>query len=311
MSNKLVSVVIPTYKRSDMLGRAIKSVLRQTYSNIEVLVVSDNEPDDEYTAAALKLVESLGDDRVKLITQEHHKNGAAARNAGIKASSGDYIAFLDDDDFWDEGKIEKQVIELETLDNTWGGVSCKNKVYKNGKLIRLQQGYKSGKLYKKLLMRRVEVSTDTILLRRDALFDSGLYDENLLRHQEVQLLTRFTYKYKLRLLDSFLVNVDIGDSQNRPDPEKLRNINAMYQKSVSDIIDTLTPSEKKAVKLMNRFEVGGLYIRQGQKLKGLKDMLCVLQSPKATASAIALVLRKIKCARDAKKYPEQNMPEIG
>ena len=61
MENPLVSIIIPTYKRSEKLSRAVKSVLNQTYKNIEVLVVSDNEPDDEFTAQALKVVESYHD----------------------------------------------------------------------------------------------------------------------------------------------------------------------------------------------------------------------------------------------------------
>lgn len=99
MKQSLVSIIIPTYKRATMLHRAIASVLEQTYHNIEVLVVSDNEPNDEFTAKARETVESFNDSRVKLITQERHINGAVARNVGIKASKGEYITFLDDDDF--------------------------------------------------------------------------------------------------------------------------------------------------------------------------------------------------------------------
>jgi glycosyltransferase involved in cell wall biosynthesis len=309
-NNPLVSIIIPTYKRSEKLSRAILSVLKQSYSNIEVLVVSDNEPDDEYSKNAQMTVDSFKDNRVKLVLQEHHKNGAAARNCGIKASKGELIAFLDDDDFWDRDKLEKQVRVIADLDDSWGGVSCLNKIYKGGKLIRLQQGYKSGKLYKKLLMRRVEVSTDTILLRRKALFDAGLFDENLLRHQEVQLLTNFTYKYKLFLLNEYLVNVDIDDTNNRPDPEKLRNVKRLYLQSVKDVISSLPVRTQKDIELMNKFEVGGLYIRQGNRKAGIAECACVLRSPTAFFNASAMVLRKIRASRTAKAYPNKDMPII-
>lgn len=72
MKTTLVSIIIPTYKRATMLHRAILSTLEQTYKNIEVLVVSDNEPDDEFTVKARETVESFNDSRVRLITQEKH-----------------------------------------------------------------------------------------------------------------------------------------------------------------------------------------------------------------------------------------------
>mgnify|MGYP000267269811 FL=1 len=84
-------------------------------------MVSDNEPDDEYTVKACEIVNSFCDKRVRLITQDRHINGAVARNVGIKASQGVYISFLDDDDYIDKDKIEKQVELLSTLDKTVGG----------------------------------------------------------------------------------------------------------------------------------------------------------------------------------------------
>lgn len=105
----LVSVIIPTYKRADKIERAIESVLNQTYQKLEVLVVNDNEPGDEYTLKLEEIISSIKDPRVSLIHQEKHINGAAARNTGIRASKGEYIAFLDDDDTWIKNKIEKQI----------------------------------------------------------------------------------------------------------------------------------------------------------------------------------------------------------
>ena len=91
----LVSVIIPTYKRADKLMRAVNSVCSQTYKNIEVLVVNDNENDDQYTLALQQMFASVTDPRVRLVFQPKHINGAAARNAGIRQARGEYIAFLD------------------------------------------------------------------------------------------------------------------------------------------------------------------------------------------------------------------------
>ena len=105
----LVSVIIPTYKRADKLLRAINSVCNQTYENLEILVVNDNENDDQYTKELLVLFENITDPRVRLVFQERHINGAAARNAGIKKAKGEFIAFLDDDDIWMENKVQRQI----------------------------------------------------------------------------------------------------------------------------------------------------------------------------------------------------------
>lgn len=294
VEENLVSVIIPTYKRSLKLSRAIKSVLNQTYSNVEVLVVSDNEPHDEFTLEAQKIVDSFRDSRVRLVVQDHHKNGAAARNAGIKASTGEYVAFLDDDDFWDKEKLELQVPILNSLDDTWGGVSCKNKIFKNGKLTHLQLGYKSGYLFKKILLRMMEVSTDTILLRKRCLVETGMFDESLLRHQEVQMLAFFTQKYKIKLLDKYLCNVDIDDNQNRPNPEKLKKIKKDFLKAVEPITDTMSFYHRYSMKLIHRFELGGIYYLSGDKWHGFIYSVPVLLSPTATYVAARKLFRRWK-----------------
>ena len=297
----LVSVIIPTYRRSEKLPRAIKSVLNQTYSNVEVLVVSDNEPDDEYTAEAKRIVDSFNDTRLKLVTQIHHKNGAAARNAGIKASTGNYIAFLDDDDFWDKEKLALQVPVLDSLDSSFGGVSCLNKIFMNGKLNCVQLGYRSGYLYKRILLCMLAVSTDTVVLRREALFDAGLYDENLLRNQEVQLFTFFTSKYKIKLIDKYLCNVDIDDNRNRPTPEKYINIKENFFKSVSPIVLKFNWFMRYNIRVINFFEVGGLYALRGEYLNALKYILPLFVAPIALFSAMRRLWRR----RKSEKIPTE------
>lgn len=291
-NNPLVSVIIPTYKRSEKLGRAIKSALNQTYSNIEVLVVSDNEPDDEYSLIAKNVVDSFNDTRVRLVLQEHHKNGAAARNAGIKVSSGELIAFLDDDDFWDKEKLEIQVPILLSLDDSWGGVSCFNKIFKNGKLLSMKSKYDSGYLYKSILLRRLEVSTITVLLKKQCLIETGMFDETLKRNQEVQMLTFFTHKYKLFLIEKHLCNVDIDDVQNRPSPEKYKQVKKDFFKAVDPILRTLSSYTRLSIFLSNKFELGGLYFLNGKYLKGLANCLPVILSPLALQSALTRICRR-------------------
>ncbi len=103
----LISIVIPTYNRSKDLKRALNSVMGQTYSNWEAIVV-DNHSDDDTE----KVIKSFGSKKIKMI--KIHNNGviAASRNMGIQVSKGEYIAFLDSDDWWMANKLEESVKKI-------------------------------------------------------------------------------------------------------------------------------------------------------------------------------------------------------
>ncbi|MGB3624622.1 MAG: glycosyltransferase family 2 protein, partial [Henriciella sp.] len=100
----LVSVVIPTYNRARTLRRAVESVLRQSYTNLELIVVDDASTDD--TKAVLS---SINDPRMRVITYEFNRGCAAARNIGARDARGEYLAFQDSDDEWLADKLSKQV----------------------------------------------------------------------------------------------------------------------------------------------------------------------------------------------------------
>lgn len=295
-----------------MLQRAISSCLEQTYRNIEVLVVSDNDPNDEFTAQARETVEKFNDNRLRFITQQKHINGAVARNVGIKSSKGEYISFLDDDDYIDANKIERQVEVLSKLDSTWGGVCCRYKAYLNGELVEVASPFKSGYVYKKEMMSLLRTQTNSLLLRRDALFDAGLFDESLLRNQDVQLITCFTYKYKLMFMDEFLNNLDHDDKQNRKRPEQMMEVRKAFLKSVEDIYNTLSPLEKYRLKMLDYFNNGALYIMDGQYAKGLFMCALTIFCPSALYFSVKKVIDKKKMQRVAKQmslsdlYPYRN-----
>ncbi len=118
----LVSVVIPTYCRPDLVSVAIRSVLAQSYSNLEVLAVSDG-PDAATQTAVSVLAEADG--RVRYIELPENVGPAQARNAGVLAAKGEWIAFLDDDDQWLEAKLEHQMA-LADPSNPTVMISCRS-----------------------------------------------------------------------------------------------------------------------------------------------------------------------------------------
>ena len=292
----LVSVIIPTYRRAERLTRAVDSVLKQTYSNFEVLLINDNEPGDPFTEELQQRTEPFQHDpRFQLIIQERHTNGAAARNVGIRRARGEYIAFLDDDDWWEPGKLEEQVRELESLSPEWGGVSCKYTLYdRNNKVLGRTKKYRDGYIYKDILNLLSDVATGTLLLRHEALDEAGYFDETLSRHQDLQLLVFFTSKYKLKQLDRYLHCVDVSDAQNRPDPEKLIKAKKAFFKSVAPVMETLSKSDRKCIYAMHRYELGYIYLKNGNKKKGLRCCLAVLGSPKALVAAFKKTVGKLR-----------------
>lgn len=103
-TNPLVSVVIPTYNRADVVGRAINSALAQSHSNLEIIVADNASSDD-----TAEIVNSITDKRVKFIRHDVNKGPGASRNTGLRNSTGDYIAFLDSDDEWLPEKVTSQL----------------------------------------------------------------------------------------------------------------------------------------------------------------------------------------------------------
>jgi glycosyltransferase involved in cell wall biosynthesis len=102
----LVSVIIPTYNRAGVICKSIDDVFRQTYKNIELIVIDDGSTDD--TQATLRRYGS----RIRWFTQAN-SGPSAARNRGLEVSRGDIIAFQDSDDLWEPTKLERQVRIME------------------------------------------------------------------------------------------------------------------------------------------------------------------------------------------------------
>ena len=135
MFKELVSVIIPTYNRYEVLFRAIDSVVNQNYKNIEIIVVDDNYNNLELrNKIEFKIKNEYSN--VKYIIPDEHLGGALARNLGVENSAGEYLAFLDDDDEYTSDKVSKQ-LELfnKSKDDRLALVYCYGDVIYPGGLI--------------------------------------------------------------------------------------------------------------------------------------------------------------------------------
>lgn len=130
--NELISIIIPTYKRSDLLERAIFSVLKQDYLNFEIVIVDDNASELEHRKCTKYVVEKLNNNRIKLINNKENLGGARSRNEGVKHASGKYICFLDDDDEYYENKLSRQLEYYKSIQarvDNLGMVYCQYDIY--------------------------------------------------------------------------------------------------------------------------------------------------------------------------------------
>lgn len=203
----LISCVIPTHNRASKVINAIESALSQSYQNIEVLVVDDQSKDH-----TKEVVESVcqKDNRVKYLLNPN-KGANNARNFGITNARGEYIAMLDDDDIWDQTKLEKQIDVFKRLGKEYGVVYCtmERKSFK-GKSIRRHPSnlsrVKNGNILNRLLKRNF-ITTSSLLVKAEAFKKSGMFNPVYKSFQDWELLTRIAIDYHFFYINEVLVYV--------------------------------------------------------------------------------------------------------
>ncbi len=180
-------MVIPTYNRAGTILRAVNSVLGQTHSDFEVIVVDDGSSDD--TAG---LLAGIGDNRVRLLRHDRNRGAAAARNTGVAAAAGEFVAFLDSDDAWLPQKLAVQLVALRAA-HPDQAVSC------HGVLMHLldhqverEQPLENSEDWLLRLTLDCNLSPGTTqLARRDVFARIGFLDETLPRFEDWDWLLRY------------------------------------------------------------------------------------------------------------------------
>lgn len=210
MNSPLVSVVIPTYNRADLVGKAIESVLKQTYKNLELIVVDDASTDDTE-----RVVTGYNDDRLQYVQHETNKHVSAARNTGVDIASGEYIAFLDDDDEWLETKLEKQVSKAERTSDRVGLIYCWMDYYDGDTVVRECHPTIVGDIFEETLGRQPLGNISTWLVKADVFDSVGVFDEDIKRGNDGDFLRRVCCKYHVAKVPEMLTVYNIGHSSER------------------------------------------------------------------------------------------------
>lgn len=197
-----ISVIIPTYNRANLIKQSIISVLKQTLSPVEIIVVDDFSTDN-----TAEIIKSIEDSRVKYIKNYRKKGANGARNSGILQAKAPYIAFQDSDDIWMPTKLEKQskvMIENPQYDMCFCSIMTDSKIEKT---IIPEKKVEMKKIQQELLNRNF-ISTQTIFVKT-RVAQEILFDEDLKRLQDWDFNIRISEKYDIFHLDEPLVDVEV------------------------------------------------------------------------------------------------------
>ena len=173
-----VSIILPTYNRADLIKETINSVLRQTYSNFELIIVDDGSEDDTQS-----IIQAITDCRISYYKMPHSGHTGRLKNFALRKSIGKYIAFIDSDDLWKEEKLEKQVSLLES--NQQIGFSISDVTTFKGDKILIQHSYKKENvtecqnIFDLLKGNQFLIYNPTLIIRKECVEKIGLFNEQM------------------------------------------------------------------------------------------------------------------------------------
>lgn len=256
-SNPLVSVVIPTHNRSSYLKNAINSVLNQTYTNIEIIVVDDNSTDNTKL-----VVESFNNSKVRYI--KNHKNlmAAGSRNVGINLSQGEIVGFLDDDDEWYNDKLALQVplFSEEKVGLVYGGM---NLVFIEEVLSYNTQPSKEGNIIREMLIENAVGGTVSVLVRKSIL-EKEKFDTSFPAREEYDLWIRVLKTHEARCVKRPVVKANYRNQIKRVSTNVdsyVKGIELLNKKHKRLVSEKLTSKEKNKRKSEQLFFLGSQSVK--------------------------------------------------
>lgn len=206
-----ISVVIPLYNKEQAIVKTIESVLKQTYSDFEAIVVDDGSKDN-----SLQVVQSIEDSRLRII---HKENGgvSSARNRGIREAKGDYIALLDGDDLWEPTFLEEQIKLIDDFPNAgmWG---VNTAFIKHGRQQKWEQGMGTGfRGYVENYFGTTHndlYCSSSVVIRKEVFSVAGYFDERISSSEDLDMWFRIILHYSVVFYDNVLVYYN-QDAENR------------------------------------------------------------------------------------------------
>lgn len=211
MPGPLVSVIVPTYDRSNVIRRCVMSILNQTQQSLEVLVVDNGSSDDTDSVIA-----SIPDSRVRYERYTKRQSAAASRNYGVGLATGKYVAFLDSDDEWLPDHLECAIRLMERDCNIKGVLGAFYVLQEGRALPRPRRVFQGENMVDYILGSGGDARTSTFVFHRQA-FLNVRFDEDLRKHQDWDLAIRFSRAFTLRWQPkpTVIIHKDSSDRMSR------------------------------------------------------------------------------------------------
>lgn len=250
----LVSIIVPTYGRSDRIEKCIESLLNQSYKNIEIIIVDDNgeNKNRQETKRKLKKYEHLSN--IVFLENKTNKGACYSRNKAILNSKGRYITFLDDDDIYYPFKIEKQVGILERFEGI-DFVVCNMKVYNETKKKYVADiKARIGTFFE--FSKEGVVYTNMLMVKREALLSVELFSEIPKFQDKLLVMKLLAKEKKFKILNEALIEYTVHD------------------KTITNITNNNIAKYRKALKVLQKIEMENkdkLTISEYKELKNLKN----------------------------------------
>ena len=262
-----ISVIIPTYNRKKTLARAIQSVINQSLSPFEILIIDDgsNDGTEEWVKENFQ--------NIKYIYQ-NNRGVSSARNIGIENANGDWVAFLDSDDEWLSNKLHEQVIAIES--NPKIKFFHTNEIWiRNGVRVNQMKKHKKygGYIFEKCLD-ICRISPSSVLIQKEVFDNIGVFDESLRVCEDYDLWLRITSKYPVVFLDVPLIYKYGGHA------DQLSKVNDGIEsyriQSLEKIINSGFLSDEQKVlavnALVNKMKIYSKGLKKRKKLDALQDI---------------------------------------
>jgi glycosyltransferase involved in cell wall biosynthesis len=231
-----ISIIIPTFNRAKLIERAIISLLTQTYQDFEIIVVDDGSTDN-----TRDVVFSFGN-QIRYMRQDN-RGPSSARNAGISASRGKFVAFLDSDDYFMKPNLEIKMSFLESnpqvgwVYSDWQYVDEKgNDIDKGSLKFRYSEKVLNGNIFEELIKRRNFISPCTVVIKKSVLDDVGHFDPLIPSQEEYDLWLRTSIKYPVYYIDQVLVNVTLHPASLSKDFTKWAQGNSIIADKLKDLL---------------------------------------------------------------------------
>jgi glycosyltransferase involved in cell wall biosynthesis len=201
-----VSVIILTYNRAHLLCKAIQSVLNQNFQDFEIIIVDDASQDN-----TTEVVNSFSDKRIRYIRHQANRGEGGSRNSGVKNATGEYIAFLDDDDEWLPEKLSMQVLLLDNSPLKVGAVhtGCVEVDIESGEKLFTKITTMRGYIFQELLHQKDFITVSSILLRRICFEKSGLFDESISYGLDYDMWLRISREFNFECIKTPLVKYGV------------------------------------------------------------------------------------------------------